>query len=332
MAELGNPLHLLRAILRECSYLPDPAARSYMHKYSFHQFRRNCPKHGGTGNKYLDRRVSLPKKVALFQRGRKHLSMLRRANEGYLKPLEKVLLITYGRVGKRRRQLLRNMLVSDIPQTHKDLENIVDVQKYSRQWRPSSLFRALAQSQMANKGRFDRSIRGRQNFLTQAEAVPAKNAWGRPMPQRRVRNLTHKWYVKVADNIFPPLPEIEWKRLQQLALRPPAQSQLPKRRKKVGDWGEKRDSALSEDVLLKGPQKGQTFAMLAKGRPHKITPRILSSIWAKIFAHVPHIVWDGQRWLVTWSKIGPKKKALAKATDEQSDLLFGSLDNHSQPP
>ncbi len=85
-AAVTNTLHLYRALLRECTYLPDSLARIYLHDHVIRSFRKYLPR-------VQQQRGEIPlfRKTALLHRGRKGLSILRRANQGYLRPLQNVL-------------------------------------------------------------------------------------------------------------------------------------------------------------------------------------------------------------------------------------------------
>lgn len=92
---------LFRATLRECSYLPDPIARDYMREHVVHRYRRS--------------RISHRSDPDLARSARHGLSVLQRANQGYQRPLEKVLFMSYGRTGKRRHELLAELMKPQVP-------------------------------------------------------------------------------------------------------------------------------------------------------------------------------------------------------------------------
>ncbi|EXJ71011.1 uncharacterized protein A1O5_06004 [Cladophialophora psammophila CBS 110553] len=116
-----NPLHIYRACLRECSYLPLPQCRAYMRKFTIDGFRRWIPpkdpvgrsrsKAHGAGGRHLT-----PEKVTrLLHQARKLASILQHANQGYIVPLENVLRMTYGRKGPRKHELLAQFLNPALP-------------------------------------------------------------------------------------------------------------------------------------------------------------------------------------------------------------------------
>src|SRR2546423_4505710 len=204
-----NPLHLFRSLLRECTYLPDRRARSYMHDYVLWSYRTYLPK-----VKEGRKPIAFKRQVRLLHRGRKWLSVLQRANEGYLKPLEKVLMMTYGRTGKRRRELMQKLMAPEPPQTHEEVAAFSFPKQYVDGWKPPAKVQALMRSQARQQVWLDRSS---AKVKTKAK-IPAENSWGKPTPQCRVINMTHAWYVKHVEQVFPPLPDHEWEELRSFAV------------------------------------------------------------------------------------------------------------------
>ncbi|KAL9041235.1 MAG: hypothetical protein Q9180_001411, partial [Flavoplaca navasiana] len=103
---------LYRALLRQCTYLPDSAARRYMWSHIVDRFHAYYTK-----AKLPDGRTVIRKTKALDEKrlaealkdARKSLKYLQRANDGHIQNLRTVLDMTYGRVGKRRRQLISKL-------------------------------------------------------------------------------------------------------------------------------------------------------------------------------------------------------------------------------
>lgn len=235
--------HLLRALLRECTYLPDPAARIYVHRHVLRRFREYHPPQG----KHRDHKDHLENPAFSPQRIRgalknawKGLNFLRRVNEGEVAPLQQLLLLTYGRTGRRRHELMETLLIPDavseseavrlwqaeVAATLDPSETITGIpkavaeaprrngkpHKYEISQRYSRL-RALLESQR----RYARPVELRRAKLklTYLE-VPLTNIWMRPFPRKRERNMVRKWYASILDKVFPPLPEDEWERLRDL--------------------------------------------------------------------------------------------------------------------
>lgn len=319
---LTNPLHLYRALLRECSYLPDSQARVYLRDHVTRSYRNYLPR-------YHARRKEIPlsRQVALLRRGRKALSILHRANEGYLKPLQNVLLWTYGRKGRRRRELMAKIMQQDIPQDHKAVEALSGIQTYSRKWTPPSMVIALMRSQANEADNLDRAVIG-PNSVRPKPDVPAKNTWGRPMPEKRVRNLMQKWYAKQVSRLLPPLPESEFQRLRALSEGKVEALDGPLARRKQAVGLPKDDTLLNERLVLAGPPKSRTFETYALGRPHRLTSRLLQRTWLNIFNHVPHMTWDttNKKWEVKWNIKCRARPHLKEGSEERLETLFGSLD------
>lgn len=105
--------HLLRGILRECSYLPDPYAREWVKRYTISRFRT----YGFKAWKASQAGAGLgPRLDAKRKEARTWLTYLKRANEGERQCLRRVLLMTFGRIGKRRNELLLPLLTKPATQ------------------------------------------------------------------------------------------------------------------------------------------------------------------------------------------------------------------------
>ena len=241
---------ILRALLREATYLPDAAARTYFRHYIVSRFRENQANTNVTksvlaGNGDLARSIRekaiLRRLPALYQQAEKGLSVLRRANAGHVAPLTKVLAHTYGRIGKRRWALLRPVLkVEELeesgqaPPDHdaqgvrnssvlRKIPAAVDgpykIEKRDKiEWRVSPRYarlQALVQGQARHRvvgfSPFRKPIRSDRLSL------PASNSWARPMPLRRQKNKAKEWYRTILYRAWPPLPENEYQRLHDLA-------------------------------------------------------------------------------------------------------------------
>jgi Complex 1 protein (LYR family) len=318
---LTNPLHLYRALLRESHYLPDSQARTYLHEHVVQSYRKHLPR-----DPRRRKLIPLRRQTALLHRGRKTLSVLRRANEGYIRPLQNILCLTYGRKGKRRRLLMDKLMEEDIPQDHTAVEALLDNHTYSRDWKPPLKVQALMRSQTVNSDQFDRTVWGSFR-LRPTPNIPEKNTWGRPMPEKRVKNLMRKWYAKQVDRLLPPLPEPEFKRLQALSRGQIGPEDGPVlRRKRVSHSSAASGMFLNEKFLLEAPPKSHTFETYTQGRPHQLTSRLLQRLWVIIFQHVPAMQWDSVRkkWVVKWNVHCRVRPQLHEASSDQIEALFGS--------
>lgn len=242
---------LFRAVLRECTYLPDARARTCLAETASWRFRNaqaaarldlsvaadpnQTPQTRRNAAENLEQRIC---------KGYKGLRALQRANEGELRPLSKVLFYTYGRAGRRKHQLFRALLLPDAVVSDSlsfeeymkglqesrqpmkwDLTTVPvpdifdtpvikgDFVEYSISDRYSKL-KALVRSQVQTPP----EVPSRQSsrIRTAVYKMPSKNIWGRSMPRRRAKNLVRKWYSLLIKRVLPPLPEHEWMRLQGL--------------------------------------------------------------------------------------------------------------------
>jgi Complex 1 protein (LYR family) len=320
-APLTNALHLYRALLRECTYLPDSQARTYLRDHVTRSYRKYLPR-----DPKHRKDIPLRRQVVLLHRGRKGLSVLRRANEGYIKPLQNVLCWTYGRKGKRRGELMGRMMLEEIPRDHKAVEALSGDHGYSRDWIPPSMVTALLKSQAQNTENLDRTVLGSIK-LKPKPAIPEKNTWGRPMPGKRVKNMMRKWYVKQTDQLMPPLPEREFERLQALSEGKIGQDEGPiPRRKRATRASLEIGSVVNAKFFLEGPQKSRTFEAYTQGRPHRLTSRLLQRLWLTIFFHVPQMHWDTYqgKWEVKWTVKGRPRPLVEEASGARSEALFGN--------
>ena len=91
---LTDPIWLYRGLMRQARALYDDVAREYFRQY----IRRTFISH-----KFVEENSRL---VAYIREARQGILALARANAGYIGPLTKVLDSAYGRIGKRRHELL----------------------------------------------------------------------------------------------------------------------------------------------------------------------------------------------------------------------------------
>jgi hypothetical protein len=294
-----------------------------MHNYVLWSYRTYLPK-----PKAWRKPIEFKRQVRLLHRGRKWLSMLQRANEGYLKPLEKVLMMAYGRTGKRRRELMQKVMAPEPPQTHDEVAALSFPKPYVKDWKPPAKVDALMRSQARQQEWLDRtSVKVRTKVK-----IPAENSWGKPMPQCRVTNMTHAWYVKQVDHLFPPLPESEWEELRSLATGETVCHGPAKRRTRTQSDSALDSNALLGNTLLEGPKKGRTFKDYVSGRPHDITPRLMRRLWAMIFRHVPIFLWneDRERWTVQWGDAEKPPQLIAAPSSTRDALLFSTYESPSK--
>ena len=280
-------LHLLRALLRQCTYLPDPSARSYLHSHVLSRFRGNPKKHTPS-----TRKASLSQ----LKTARKALIYLQRANAGHTQHLTKVLEMTYGRVGKRRHELLGPIKIPTKTNTTTEGQHILTSQTSSDIANITPQLAALIRSQLKRKD----TVFPRQSLKSLHPKIPAQNAWSRPMPLKRVRNIKKRWYAEALDRTMPPLPLPERNRLRSLASGEALWSGPIPRRKgrqlKAAD-----DAGLRSHMTKKG----------GISRPHALTPRFMRRLWGKLLAQCPVLVEDERKkegLHVLWSDVQKERE------------------------
>ncbi len=335
------PLQLLRAILRECTYLPDPAARTYIPQYVLDRYRayqtetayRPKNAHRIKGSKITIRRV-----VELIREARVGLHDLQRANRGEYPSMEKVLLLTYGRTGKRRHELLEPLKQPDWTGDHegKDIvsrtmtEMKVSKKLLEKVPKLTMKMEALLHSQRKVQP-LDLT---RPNPKSLALKIPEENIWHRPLPNKNIVNLVEEWYSSMLEKVLPPLPRADWERLEALAsgkLRWSGQIE----RRTLAAHGVEMERAIknavrTEEQIKDGyitrivrtnEQPNDPYRALerilgfnrlkgsgGKEQPHRVTGRFMRRMWARIFEQCPQMDWDpsSQKWNVEWGRVNKK--------------------------
>lgn len=335
--------HLLRATLRECTYLPDPVAKEYMRKYVLNRYRAHAVRFqldDSFRRRYPSQRVPHPwitnvvRQVHLRRRANQTLSLLRRAAEGYLRPLERVLLLSYGRIGPKRHVLLNALLDTErppLPEDNKEVEEMLRTKpiEFDEDWTPPSILVDLLKAQQRNSAVYRSGLRPVVKSF--APKIPAENIWCRPTPWVRRRNIRRRWFQHAKESILPPLSGDDFYTLKELVSgkrpwKPPA------RRTKVVSVAEPPVSHLDAKFLVDGPQKGLTFDKYINGRPHKITRRFMRRAWERVFGLVPHFTVDPSSSKQTFVFPSVRRvQALAPPVDERKlPDLFAGLDRQGR--
>ncbi|KAH0335457.1 hypothetical protein KCU81_g9000, partial [Aureobasidium melanogenum] len=294
--------HLLRAILRESTYLPDQQARLYIATHALARFRDYTPGHKPDNVLTQRRRLQL-------DNARKALSELRRANQGELKPLLKVLHLTYARIGKRRHEILRDFQYK--PPSHVDIKPdtppklspqhiaLLDSQRIAS---PPTVVRPLLRSWSLK--------------------MPKTNSWERPLPKKRAAKIVRDWYADVLERTVVPLPIAEWERLRDLALgKIEFQGPTPRRPMPAskGSFASPLETALglvplnSPDLVLSNA--GNSI------HARKLTARSMRRCWATVFAQCPVMSWDAksQKWSIQWGGDILNQAKIANSTEAALD-------------
>ncbi|PGG98104.1 hypothetical protein AJ79_08985 [Helicocarpus griseus UAMH5409] len=296
--------HVYRGLLRESSYLPDPVARQYMSNYVRQSYRDYRPRvqtnsyTGPNGQFYVERRA------------RKLLSILSRANEGYLKPLERVLMLSYGRLGRRRHALARPLFVPNSPEVP---FRMILPYKLPRNWEPIPALSALIDSQAIRMGSRRDEMVGTPIIRKKPE--PKGNIWNGYVSHRKVQIALRKWYDSIVKGILPPIPDQEWQTLYGLVTGTEPW-ELPKRRKRLAE--NTTNNALDAEFLVFGPEKGHTFGSYVRGRPHTITRKIMTPLWNRVLASTPRMRQDTEtgKWKVSWGMPIVKAPSFRKMDSE----------------
>ena len=311
-------LHLFRALLRQCTYLPDPAARKYLHSHVVSRFRDYHPKNAVSETKRDGKHMQLiqQRRPVLIKTARKGLLYLRRANDGHPLHLGKILSMTYGRVGKRRHLLLKSLKIPDIPIDEAAVKRLSDPREQGVP-HPSQQLMALIWSQSHRK----LSLFSKSSHPTRVPDIPEKNSWGRPMPVRRVRNMKRRWYAEALNRIMPPLPEEDWNKLRKLASgETPWEGPVPRR-------GPDSTAGFKHDLMR--------YPGLVSS-PHDLTPRYMKRLWAKIFAQCPLMRPNASRrggWEILWGETRDAKRlALPLKSNGSMSPMFQGVDEQGKIP
>ncbi|KAF2668380.1 hypothetical protein BT63DRAFT_274554 [Microthyrium microscopicum] len=257
-------LQLYRSLLRACSYLPDSVARNHIHRHIVYRFRNYNSRakvlvavaaQSRSWNERKDAEETLQTRLGKAQAS---LRTLEKANAGGLLSLQYVLRWAYGRVGKRRFELLKPLLepdttpgngsittrpaLSEPPQKRGydlaivPISDIFTPPKVSREHivydiSPKySKLRAIILAQVNLGKLLPHSERVLRSYLLK---IPTKNEWNRPMPLVRVKNFANKHYAWLLEKVLPPLPDKDWLWLYELATGTRKWEGVPKRRKRV---------------------------------------------------------------------------------------------------
>ena len=298
-ANLHAVLHVFRALLRQCTYLPDPAARQYMHHHIVSRFRDYHPRStlSPLSRRHKTAALVQQRLPNLLRTARTGLVFLHRANHGHPRHLGKILSMTYGRIGRRRHQLLKDLKIPDVPVDQAAVEKLSQPANQDVP-HPSEQLMVLVKSQAKRLlSQFSRSNSPRPKL-----EIPEKNSWGRPMPIKRVRNIKRRWYAETLDRIMPPLPEAEWTRLLMRASGQSPWEGPVVRRKWAGTPDDEEQSHVGRE-RVQGSSRGHC------SNPHNITPRYMRRLWAKISAQCPLMRPNSTKnsgWEVLWGDVqGP---------------------------
>lgn len=338
---------LVRSMLREASYLPDPNARLFVKAKIIHDSKKSAFR---AWEHRDDPDFASRAKV----NARHSLNRLRRANEGERSALLRVLFMTYGRIGHRRYELLRPIYQVDTKSTH-DLVDFLKSQKSRGEtseqdydpldgpeievmpMQPEEAITqdhtshdnlpvltpeifALAKSQKeANP-----PTHTRKNPRHLKPSIPATNARMLPMPRKRIKNMHKKWYADLLNRIHPPLPTKEWEQLRDWSRgQNLPQIRIPRRSNPAPAAPARHFGTYSalEAIVIQGRIDKTVYG---NREAHEITPRFMQRLWATVFSNCPYMIFDDEKkkWNVLW---GHHELAAPMLTEVQKVMDDGTL-------
>lgn len=352
-----KPRHLLRALLRQSSYLPDATARDFFHGYIINRYRNYHPR---PPQPAINPTLTPDRRRSLHKEARKGLLFLKRANDGHPDHLLRALAMAYGRTGRKRHELLKAVLSSSgftkessptdedalaqlserITETHSDTneEKRLPTLHRSRSRAGSGLGPRLEALIVAQKNQRLSEVSSK---VEKKPWIPETNKWERPMPRCRVSNMNRKWYTDLLSKIMPPLPESDWNLLRDLALgRVPWEGALKRRTSlaqvEVQEFSRKGSPPINIDranshlgvssILGNQEMIGKQNRRLIGSNPHTITPRYMRRLMGKIFLQCPVMKWDAERhrWNSEWGNLQKSKEiSLGQPRQMNMDMFKG---------
>jgi hypothetical protein len=359
-------IHLLRALLREATYLPDAVARQYFHGYIVNRFRAYQPRQDATTSiVYRHRNVQRRALSIITERtdkvqkkAQKGLHYLRRANQGEIPCLKKVLHFAYGRMGKRKYALLGHVLKPDpIMDGGKVLAAseiggptpLQELYYSDKQWlqyfdapKPGtngmqvinisdrySRLRAVIKSQYQRGVSINRELKG------PAMKTPVHNIWMRPMPIKRARNNVRRWYAETMTRLLPPLPAEEWDKIKAMIEGSEKMSLVRHRTPATSS-----SSVTAAEHSLQTISGGLALSKRSKAdrpngmwRPHHIKVKFMRRMYSRLLQLCPKVEWNSERnhWTTVWGPpIQKIKPSIYQA--ETNDILFAGVDLKGKIP
>lgn len=229
-------LHLYRHLLREASYLP-PVCQPYATKRIKSQF-----------DTHRYERPNDPLVKHHIKKAHHDLRFLRAANHGHMDNMYRVLLLTFGRTGKRRRELVNQLVKKELPSDTAELAKQMEETSitprapitpetesktppagstartytplppdFLDEWDLQKL-EAFVKSQIsASPEHSPRPTLKRKNANPMKD-IPSENIFGRPLAKKLHRSKLRKAWVKIINRVLPPIPKQEWETLRSLAL------------------------------------------------------------------------------------------------------------------
>ena len=310
-------IHIFRALLRESTYLPDPAARDFIRRQTSFRFHKDKRKR--YGNLDTQRKLASEESIrSSLKDAQGALKYLQRANAGHTRQISSILSMTYGRTGRKRHEFLANLRN---PPPQKDLSSSDEVDQANDpvpDWGSANISPPL-EALIRSQAKRDSSLSSRGPIKRVAPEVPDQNAWGRPMPLKRVENIEKRWLADTLHRVLPPLPADEWERLRRLASGEEAWSgPVPRRKGRVGN------------VLDEGEKSHMTEGGIS--RPHALTPRFMRRLWTTVLAQCPKLEMGVGKngWRVQWADVEKQRVLGLKAQTRASMAMFRGVDSEGK--
>ncbi|KAI4650097.1 uncharacterized protein J4E78_008379 [Alternaria triticimaculans] len=330
-----RPVHLLRALLREASYLPDATARTYFRRYIVSRFKAYQPKQNATASfdvqaveKYRHRSFKR-RQIAiinertrpLLRKGQKGLNFLRRANLGEIPCLQKVLFFAYGRMGRRKYILLERLLTPDhimdggalatpIEPGQAPLQKLYYSNKRYLQYFDAPKAASKTEYTINISSRYSRlravlksqcqkGISIHRGIKRPAMKTPINNVWERPMPIKRAVNNVRRWYAETMTRILPPLPIEEWDNIHAMIVGD-RKINLVRRRGRASVLSAK--PFIEDDFFAHTVEAGIALDKPSRAdmpagvqRPHTINPRFMKRMYTKLLMLCCKVEYDDEQ-------------------------------------
>jgi len=367
----AKSIHLLRALLREATYLPDALARQYFARYILNRFKAYQPSENATASgdvealgKYRHRSFKrrhlsiITERTAKVQRkAQKGLHYLRRANQGEIPCLQKVLFFAYGRLGKRKYALLNHVLQPDhitdggrrvkpsellertplqkMYYSNKKYLQYLDAPREANDVHVMNISDRYSRLRVALKSQNQRGISINRELKRSSLKTPMHNVWMRPMPLVRARNNVRRWYAETMTRFLPPLPTEEWNKIQAM-VEGSERISLVKRRVLARPLSEAPDHDDSLNTLIEGmslSKRSKADRPNGIWRPHNITPKFMRRLYSRILQLCCKVEYSAVRkqWVAIWGQ--PINASRPEAYNVPADVsLFAGVDAKGKLP
>ncbi|KAF3006056.1 hypothetical protein E8E13_010907 [Curvularia kusanoi] len=347
-------LHLLRALLREASYLPDVTARNYFRRYIVARFKAYQPRQNATASfdvqavekyrhrsfKRRDEAIINARAAQQLGKAQKGLNYLRRANQGEGPCLKKVLLFAYGRLGRRKYALLDDLLQPDPtwPAVPAPLQQLYNSNLRCLQYFEAPIVRDKNSNVMNISNRYPRLRAVLTSQVQQGVALgrppkrpylntPVLNTWRRRMPIKRAVNNVRRWYAKTMTKLLPALPAEEWDRLDAMSKGRQHISFVRRRTPAAALSSEDTPEEIGLEQLV---QHSLAMDKLSKAerpqgmdRPHRLTVRYMQRLYSRLLTLCCKLDYNekSKRWDTVWGELDQTAKP-ASYNVPVDDALF----------